>query len=181
MSANAAGIVSVDGGFERSVLRGWFGVRFHREALHGLQSRGNGFLIRLGPSHLRIEPLVDLSQSGIVRPDARQIVRDFVFYFGILLRRSRSGLLDWFLVSVHDSDRRCLGHSSASGFGEAGYPGESNLSGGKTRSYPLPRLARRCTLRDDTAKCEQCAARCGHQQAPRSARSKDYARVHRSQ
>jgi hypothetical protein len=97
-------MVGVQAGFERGVLRDGFGIRFHGKALHGLQSRGNSFLIRLGTPHFRIETLIDLAQSGIVRANARHSA------FGIL-RWSGAERLGEFLVfvsvSVHDSDRRC--------------------------------------------------------------------------
>src|SRR5271156_3641680 len=55
-----------------------------------------------------------------------------------------------------------------------------NLNGGKIRfSLPLP-WARRCRWRDDTARHEPFAGRCGRPQARRSAESEDYARGHRN-
>ena len=86
MAADAAG----DTGFERSILCGKLGVRFHGEALHGLQGRGDGFLIGFRPPHLRIEPLVDLPQSRIVRTDDGHAI-------GILCGRR----LAEFLFSIH--------------------------------------------------------------------------------
>jgi len=105
MSADATDILRVYGSFERGVLRHWFGIRFHGEALHGLQSRSNGFLVGLGPPHLRIESLIDFSQRRIVRSNAG----DVIWHVEILLRRNGSGWFDWFLVSVHDSRPPLLG------------------------------------------------------------------------
>src|SRR5580658_1420906 len=53
-----------------------------------------------------------------------------------------------------------------------------NLNGGKIRFCLQPPWARRCRLRDDTARREQFAARCGRRQGRRSAESEDYARGH---
>jgi hypothetical protein len=69
MSAGVTGVVGASSGIERGVFGGGFRIRFHGESLHGLQGRGNGFLIGLGAPHFRIETLVDLTQRGIVRTD----------------------------------------------------------------------------------------------------------------
>jgi hypothetical protein len=84
----------------RGVLRSGFGIGFHGEALHGLQSGGNGFLVRFGPPHFRIKALVDFAEGGIVRANARWRV------FGIR-RRDGAGWLREFLISlsIHDLDR----------------------------------------------------------------------------
>src|SRR5580698_5240695 len=81
MSACMAGIERGRSSVERGVLGGGFGIGFHGEALHGLKSRGNGFLIGFWSPHFRIKTLVDLAQSGIVRAYAGHRI------FGILRRR----------------------------------------------------------------------------------------------
>lgn len=111
MSTNVASFVRVGGRVDGSVLSGSFGIRFHGESLHGLQGRGNGFLIGLGAPHFRVETLINLAQSGIVRADAGHRV------FGIL---RGTGWPGYFFVSFHDSDRRAWGHFSSSGSAQAG-------------------------------------------------------------
>jgi len=69
MSADAAGRLLIDVACERVPLGHGFRIRFHGEPLHGLQGGGNRFLIRFGPAHFRVEPLIDLAQRGIVRAD----------------------------------------------------------------------------------------------------------------
>ncbi len=163
MSADVAGVVRTGSSVERGVLGRCFGIRFHGEALHGLQSRGDGFLIGLGAPHFRIKTLINLTQSGIVRTDARHRV------FGILRGRG-TGWPGYFLVSVHDSGRRDWVILA-----QADQLKRGNLNGGKIRfSLPLP-SARRCKLRDDSARRERFAARCGRPQGRRSAESEDYA------
>src|SRR5271168_2894172 len=71
MSANTASRFGTESGLDRRILRGGFRIRFHSKALHRLQSSRDRFLIRLGPTHLGIETLIDLAQSGIVRANAR--------------------------------------------------------------------------------------------------------------
>jgi len=103
MSADAAGGRSTETGLRCGILRGCFRIVFHGEALHGLQSFGNGFLIGLGPPHFRIQALIDLAEGGVVRADARRRR-----VFGILRGRQYGRLgefLVFFSVSVHDSDR----------------------------------------------------------------------------
>ena len=101
MPAGMAGIVRTGTSVDRGVLGSGFGIGLHGQALHGLQSGGNGLLIGLGSPHLRIEALIDLTEQGIVRADARHSA------LGIL-RWSGAGWLAEFLVSIsiHDSDRR---------------------------------------------------------------------------
>jgi hypothetical protein len=89
MSADLTGVKS---GFERGVFRGGFGIRFHCQALHGLQSRSYCFLIRLGPPNFRIETLIDFTQSRIMRPNAGNV-------FGIR-RGGRTGWFAGFIVSI---------------------------------------------------------------------------------
>jgi hypothetical protein len=104
MSADPARHLRIERGFERRVLCDGFGITFHGKPLHGLQSSSYRFLIWFGPPHLGIETLIDLAQSGIVGPNARQDV------FG-LLRRSHAGWFYRFLfpvlvsISIHDSGR----------------------------------------------------------------------------
>jgi len=100
MSANAAGRVRVGGGVYRSLLCHHFGISFHGKTLHSLQSRGNGFLARLGTPHFRIKPLINFAQCGIVRVYARPP--------GFGLGRGGGGLgklLVFIFVFIHDSDR----------------------------------------------------------------------------
>jgi len=116
MSADAACVVRDGRGSGGGVLGGGFRIGFHGEALHGLQSGGNGFLIGLGASHLRIEALINLAESGIVRADGRHRV------IGIL--RCGAGWASEFFISisisVHDSDRLTWGYFSSSESAQAG-------------------------------------------------------------
>src|SRR5580700_11711139 len=100
MSAYSAGIARVAAAFGCGFLNRAFGIRFQGQALHGLQSRGNGLLIGLGPPHFGVEALIDLSQRGIMRANARHNIFGF-------LRRSGAGWLSEFSlsVSIHDLDR----------------------------------------------------------------------------
>jgi hypothetical protein len=177
MTADAAGHKSL-GGFLRDIFRYAFGIRFHGKALHGLEGCGNGLLIRLGPTHFRIEPLINLAQRGIARAYTRHT-------FGFL-RRNRTGWSYWLLVFVsifvHDSDRATaaviLAQAEAAQFSRGRR--WRNFNGGKTRSSLPPRWARHCRLRDDSARCGQFAGRCGRLRSLRSAESEDYAPDRRS-
>jgi hypothetical protein len=176
MSADAAGHEKL-GGFLGDIFGDAFGIRFHGKALHGLEGCGNGLLVRLGTTHFRIEPLIDLAQGRIARADARHT-------FGIL-RRNRTGRPYWLLVFVpifvHDSD-----HATAAAILAQAEPALFsrgrrwlNFNGAKTRSFLPPRWARHCRLRDDSARCGLFAEHCGRPQHRRSAKSKDYARARR--
>lgn len=55
--------------FRGALLGNGFRIRFHGQTLHSLQGSGNGLLIRLGATNLRIQPLINLSQRGVVRAD----------------------------------------------------------------------------------------------------------------
>ena len=87
VSAHPASRVKISAALERAIFRRRFGIGFHGEALHGLQSRGNRLLIRLGPPHLRIQPLIDLAQRRIVRPNTRHAfrIRLVSVYFSLLV------------------------------------------------------------------------------------------------
>jgi hypothetical protein len=88
--------VRIEPAFRRGIRNRVFGIHFGGEALHGLQSRGNRFLVGPLPAYFRIETLIDFVQSGVVR---------MWRVFG-LPRRHGAGWLGEFLVSIHDSDRR---------------------------------------------------------------------------
>ena len=100
MSANTASRVGVETGAGRFILRDGFRIRFHGEALHGLQRRGNRLLVGLGSPHFWIKTLINLAQGGIVRANGGHCT------VGIL-RSSYAGWLAEFVVSisVHNSGR----------------------------------------------------------------------------